>query len=64
MNNIYDVVIVGGGPVGIALAIELGLHGVKTLILEKYETPLHTPRAQSLNARTMEFFCAGVLMRV
>lgn len=38
------------------LGIELGLNGIKTLILEKHEAPLLSPRAQSLNARSMEFF--------
>ncbi|MBS0350258.1 MAG: FAD-dependent monooxygenase [Proteobacteria bacterium] len=53
--NTYEVIIIGGGPVGVALGIELGLQNIKTLILEKYNQPLHSTRAQSLSARTMEF---------
>lgn len=52
----YDVIIVGGGPTGAALAIELGLNNINTLVLEKHANPLLSPRAQSLNPRSMEFF--------
>jgi len=51
-----DVIIVGGGPVGIALAIELGRHQINTIVLERYHEPLKLPKAMGLSARTMEFF--------
>ena len=31
----YDVVVVGAGPVGFTLAIDLGRRGVRTLLVEK-----------------------------
>ncbi|MGK6316575.1 FAD-dependent oxidoreductase [Neorhizobium sp. DT-125] len=50
----YDVIIVGGGPVGIGLAIDLGQRGLKVLVLEKYATPQLVPKGQNLTGRTME----------
>ena len=55
MENRYDVIIIGGGPVAAALAIELGSHAINTLVLEKHPQPLRSPRAQSLTPRTMDF---------
>ncbi|MED7789599.1 FAD-dependent monooxygenase [Francisella sp. 19X1-34] len=52
--NIYEVIVSGGGPSGVATAIELGLHGIKTLVLEKHDEPMYSARAQFLNSRTME----------
>lgn len=52
----YEVIIVGGGPVGVALAIELGMLNIKTAVIEKYDKPQLLPRAQLLNPRSMEFF--------
>ncbi|MED7819373.1 MULTISPECIES: FAD-dependent monooxygenase [unclassified Francisella] len=49
----YQVIIIGCGPAGAAAAIELGMQNIKTLVLEKYNTPLLSPRAQYLNSRTV-----------
>jgi 2-polyprenyl-6-methoxyphenol hydroxylase-like FAD-dependent oxidoreductase len=49
------VLIAGGGPVGLALAVELGLRGVECVVLEPRPQPTRLrPRAKTLNARTME----------
>lgn len=48
--------IVGGGPVGLGLAIDLGQREVETLVIEK-ESSLHQiPKGQNLTQRTMEHF--------
>ncbi|MEY8768218.1 FAD-dependent monooxygenase [Francisella philomiragia] len=49
----YQVIIVGCGPAGAAAAIELGMQNIKTLVLEKYNNSLLSPRAQYLNSRTV-----------
>ena len=46
---------VGGGPVGLSLAIELGLRGVRCLLVEQGDGTIYTPRANTVNSRTMEF---------
>ena len=49
------VLIAGGGPVGLALAVELGLRGVECLVVEPRLQPSRLrPRAKTLSVRTME----------
>ncbi|WP_370206317.1 FAD-dependent oxidoreductase [Pararhodobacter marinus] len=52
----YDVVINGGGPVGMGLAIELGQRGVRVCVVERYTTPQPVPKGQNLTQRTTEHF--------
>lgn len=47
---------VGAGPVGLTAALELGRRGVRVLVLERSEEIAREPRAQLVNAATMEHF--------
>ncbi|MFJ9775920.1 FAD-dependent monooxygenase [Kitasatospora sp. NPDC101157] len=49
-----DVIVVGGGPVGMLLAAELRLHDVEVVVLEKQARPSPHSRAFRLQPRTME----------
>src|SRR4051812_32792294 len=49
------ILIVGAGPVGLALAADLGWRGIPCLIIEQGEGPADHPRATAINARSMEF---------
>ncbi|HXP94050.1 MAG TPA: FAD-dependent monooxygenase [Candidatus Binatia bacterium] len=51
-----DVLIVGAGPVGLTLAIDLGWRGVKCMVVERNDAPLQIPKLERCNARTMEIF--------
>lgn len=58
MTNRYDVVINGGGPVGLGLAIELGQRGISVCVVERYPEPQPIPKGQNLTQRTSEHFRA------
>ena len=50
------VLIVGAGPVGLALAIELGHRSIPCLLIERNERVGYAPRAKTTNVRTREHF--------
>ena len=55
-STTYDVIVVGGGPVGCAVGLELRRHGVRCLVVEKDAvTPRYPVKAMFLNPRTLEF---------
>src|SRR4051812_28125964 len=51
-----EVLIVGAGPVGLTLAIDLGQKGVRCILIERKEAPQFLPKMERCNARTMEIF--------
>ena len=51
-----QVLIVGAGPTGLTLAIDLGLRGVRATIIEQKEAPQFLPKMERCNARTMEIY--------
>src|SRR5882757_10533888 len=50
------VIIVGGGPCGLVLAIELGRRGIPVVLLEEKTSPARFPSANATQARTMEHY--------
>jgi 2-polyprenyl-6-methoxyphenol hydroxylase-like FAD-dependent oxidoreductase len=51
-----DVLIVGAGPTGLTLAIDLGRRGVRCTLIEQKERPAFLPKMERINARTMEIY--------
>ena len=56
MDNQHQVIIVGGGPVGVALAVELGMRGVSCALIERRRKLQNVPKGQNLTQRTLEHF--------
>ncbi len=56
MGKRYQVIIVGGGPVGVALAVELGLRDISCVLVERRLEPQQIPKGQNLSPRTLEHF--------
>jgi 2-polyprenyl-6-methoxyphenol hydroxylase-like FAD-dependent oxidoreductase len=52
----FQVVIVGGGPVGVALAVDLGIRGISCALVERRSELQNIPKGQNLTPRTLEHF--------
>jgi 2-polyprenyl-6-methoxyphenol hydroxylase-like FAD-dependent oxidoreductase len=50
-----SVLVAGAGPVGLALACELGLRGVDCMLIEKRDGSITLPKMSAVSARNMEF---------
>ncbi len=60
-----DVIIVGAWPAGLMLAGELGLAGVRPLVLERQPQPRDTPRANGLGGQILQLLrYRGLLERL
>jgi len=57
MASAYDVpvLVIGGGPVGMSLATELGYQGIETLVVERRDGTVSHPKMNMISTRTMEF---------
>jgi 2-polyprenyl-6-methoxyphenol hydroxylase-like FAD-dependent oxidoreductase len=51
-----QVIVVGAGPIGLTLAIDLGCRGIRCVLIEQKEAPQFLPKMERCNARTMEMF--------
>ncbi len=54
-DNSVPILIVGGGPVGLALAGDLGWRGIRCLLIEQSDGSIYQPRMDLVGIRTMEF---------
>jgi 2-polyprenyl-6-methoxyphenol hydroxylase-like FAD-dependent oxidoreductase len=51
-----QVVIIGAGPVGLTLAVDLGRRGIRCVLVEQKPQPEFLPKMERCNARTMELY--------
>ena len=51
-----QVIVIGAGPVGLTLAIDLGRRGIHCTLIDQKEAPQFLPKMERCNARTMEIY--------
>ncbi len=51
-----QVLVVGAGPVGLTLALDLAKRGVQCLLIDQKESPQRLPKMERCNARSMEIY--------
>lgn len=56
MGKHAQVIIVGGGPVGVGLAVDLAMRGISCVLVERRVGMHNIPRGQNLTQRTLERF--------
>ena len=49
-----DILVIGGGPIGLTIAAELSYRGIKTILIEKKATTTALAKALQISARSME----------
>lgn len=54
-DSTIPVLIAGAGPVGLTLAIELGMRGIDCMLIEQRDGRLRVPRMSQVSVRNMEF---------
>ncbi len=55
-ENVAPVLIAGGGPVGMTLALELARYGVRSILVERNESTTRHPKMDLTNGRSMELY--------
>ncbi|MFZ4115510.1 MAG: FAD-dependent monooxygenase [Chthoniobacterales bacterium] len=50
------VLIIGGGPVGLSMALALARQGIASMVIERHSSTTNHPKARGVNVRTMELF--------